>query len=472
MSSKLFCVDFEIVFGSILCMVWLFFTFYFLCEMLFSAINLGCSKNLVDTQYLLGKVLSNNSNKNQLVYCPDPYDDEVSLVFLNTCGFIKSGRDEMLEVAHNLLNHNKKVCIVWCGLQYFENVDKDSSDDEHNNWNVLLQDPNIQLLSRNDFDKVSLEELLLWYSSKRFDDFSFPKVSRAYTNMSQGFEYVKIAEWCMNNCSFCIIPQIRWSQKSQSIEDVLWEVRDLISQWIKEIILISQDTTRYGVDRYGQAKLLDLLQEIDWLEGDFVYRLLYLYPDIMTFWWFDKFKKLKKFVPYFDLPLQHINSDLLQKMWRFSDTKKIKDFLKYIRENFDESYIRTNFIVWFPWETQVHVDELAQFIQEWWFDTIALFEYHDEKLARSSALSHKVSDSLISERFAYLKGVVDTVSTVQKVQTSIWYIMWFKDDVIIVRPWLHAPEIDGYVDIPLAQIIENMSGWDELQLGDLVRYRL
>lgn len=460
---------------------------------LFSAINLWCTKNLVDTQYLLGKILSNDTKKQELVYCPDPYASDVEIVFLNTCGFIKSGRDEMFEVAEKLLDAKKRVCIVGCGLQYFEKLvedvvednenDKNDKNDENMHRKMLLKNSNIQVLSRNDFDRVSVEELITWYNSKQFDNFSFPKVPRVYTNIAQWFEYVKIAEWCMNTCSFCVIPQIRWTQKSQSIEAILLEVKDLVAQWVKEIILISQDTIRYGIDRYRQAKLLDLLRTIDQLEWDFVYRLLYLYPDIMTIWRFDELKKLEKFVPYFDLPLQHINSDLLKKMWRFSDVNKIKEFLKYIRESFDESYIRTNFIVWFPWETQEHISELEQFIKEWWFDNIALFEYHDEPLAASSKLSNKIEDSLISERFEKLKIVVDSVKNRNAIiaennnydnknNAIIWYIMDFENSSIVVRPWLHAPEIDAYDIINLDQIKENISWGEELQLWDLIRYTL
>jgi hypothetical protein len=208
----------------------------------------------------------------------------------------------------------------------------------------------------------------------------------------------------------------------------------------------------------------------------------------------EKLKKLKKFIPYFDIPLQHINPEILKRMWRFYDKNHILNLLDFIDKNFKERFIRTNIIVWFPWETEKEFDELCEFLKNYHFDNVALFEYHDEPLAESSKLDHKVDESEIHRRFEILKWIVSNESfrTEGEKSTSnnnrflsrstpskwpdnwnVWYIMWFEWDeenpTIIVRPWLHAPEIDEYDQIKLKNITwifddnENLDIWSKIQ---------
>ena len=177
------------------------------------------------------------------------------------------------------------------------------------------------------------------------DQFQWPQNSRAYTNIDLGFEYLKIAEGCNNSCAFCIIHKIRGKQVSLSIEELVKESKNLIAQGVKELILIAQDSTRYGIDRYGKAQLFELLEAIDQIEGDFRYRVLYLYPDILTKKHLERLTKLKKFIPYFDLPLQHASPKILKLMGRFYNHEMTLQLLDFIKSNFKEYYIRTNFII-------------------------------------------------------------------------------------------------------------------------------
>jgi len=381
--------------------------------LIFSSINLGCSKNLVDTQFLLWKFFTSvDFEQEKLQYCADPFVDEVEIVFLNTCGFISSGRQEMFDTIMALLNADKRICIWWCAMQYFQKLLAQFTEknppgqwwlddylfDEWTLWHKILKNDKVSVLSWEDCKKISASELIAWYSSKTFEDFIHMDTPRLYTNIHQWFEYLKIAEWCSNQCTFCIIPQIRGKQKSLSIDNILWEAKNMIWQWVKEIILIAQDTTRYGIDSHGKPALLELLQKLNKLEWDFVFRLLYLYPDVLTFKLIDELVLMEKFIPYFDIPLQHIHPKLLQSMWRFADVDKIKKFLGYIREKFDSVYVRTNFIVWFPGETDEMVEELNDFIAEDTFDNIAFFEYHDEPLAPSSKFgSHFLKREILRE---------------------------------------------------------------------------
>lgn len=239
--------------------------------MFFSFINLGCTKNLVDTQFLLGRILEHWSD--QFFYDVDPFSEEVELVFLNTCGFISSGRNEMFQTIKKLLRKKKKVCLLGCAVAYFENL-ADSlqlTDQETEEWANLKNHPDLFFLSRGDFAKF--EPSFLFNSEQKSlqkpsqeSMFQRPENARAYTNLDLGFEYLKIAEGCNNQCSFCIIPKIRGKQTSLPIEMIVEEVKNLIASGVKELILIAQDSTRYGVDLYGKSQLFELLEAIDLLE--------------------------------------------------------------------------------------------------------------------------------------------------------------------------------------------------------------
>ncbi len=447
----------------------------------FSLINLWCTKNLVDSQYVIWKLLSyNEANlKEEINYIAEPYSDEVEYVFLNTCGFLSSGRAEMMEVLQKLLAKWKKVYILWCALQYFKWLKDDSEEykKEVEEFNKFLQENSgkVFLISWDDVDNISVEKLKKWYISKEFGDFIFPDSPRAYTDISYGYEYLKIAEWCDNHCSFCIIPKIRWKQKSLPMETVMEQTKNMIASWVKEIIIISQDTTRYGTDLYWESKLFELLEQIDKLEWDFVFRLLYLYPDVISLKHLEKLKKLDKFLPYFDIPLQHISSSVLKKMWRFYDTKYIYEFLDFIQNNFENPFIRTNIIAWFPWETNEDFMELVEFLEENYFDNIWLFQYHDEPLAASSKLPNKVDDKTLEYRFKFISNLVDNMlekkNKKRKKQEQVWYVQDYDNEKLTVRPYMHCPEIDEVDEIKYEDITWVFNDTWEIDLWELVKYK-
>jgi len=435
----------------------------------------------VDTQFLLWNIfgLANNNPNYEINYSTDPYAQDVEYVFLNTCGFISSGRYEMFETIESLLIENKTIYLLWCGLYYFANLDKAKIDEEEKKiWKNILEHTNIHLISWDDWNDISIENLIKWYDSKLFGDSPIYKGVRAYTNAEYKFEYLKIAEWCNNSCSFCIIPKIRGKQKSLPIEEVLQEVKNMIDSGIEEIILIAQDTNRYGIDLYGKSMLFELLEEIEKIEWDFMYRILYLYPDILTLNQLEKLKSFKRFIPYFDIPLQHISSNILKNMWRFYDQKHIYKLLEFIDKNFETKFVRTNIIVWFPWETEENFDELCEFVKWYNFDNVALFEYHDEPLADSSKLENKVDDKIIRQRFKKIKKILDVRNGRDRSlhnKHTLGYIMWFKwteeNPTIIIRPWLHAPEIDSYDEINLDQVEWAYWESEELDIGSKILYK-
>ena len=470
----------------------------------FSLINLWCTKNLVDSQYFLGRLfdMSLKTPEIQLNYFTDPFDTKAEIVFLNTCGFISSWRDEADATMKKLLKAGKMVYLMWCAVQYYKKLisitpplipphgmeREMKNHPSHTEWRGAGGEvTKIHYLSRWDLNTVSLQQILTWYDSKSYGEFEFATSPRVYTNLEQKFEYLKIAEWCDNHCTFCIIPAIRWKQQSRTIPDIVKEAENMIQNGIKEIILIAQDTTRYGFDRYGKSALLTLLKRLDKIPWDFTYRLLYLYPDIVTLNQIKELKKLKKFIPYFDIPLQHISSSVLKRMGRFGDEKYITKFLDQIKEIFPIRFLRTNLIIGFPGETEQDFEKLLKFVDETKFDNIALFEYHDEPMATSSKLANKLDDAEIRARFTKIRQLVNKQllarEQARKWKQETWYIMeiWkdpgipragWKIEKLTVRSRLHCPEIDEYDEISLKQVIWTFEKSNELAIGDKIIYMI
>ena len=437
----------------------------------FSLINLWCTKNLVDSQYFLGRLfdMSIKTPEYQLNYFTDPFDIKTDIVFINTCWFISSGRDEADVTVRKLLKSKKTIYLLGCAVQYYKKLTQEE-------W-IL----NVHYLSRGDLNTVNLKNIMQGYDSKIFGDFEFSNWPRVYTNREQKFEYLKIAEWCDNHCTFCIIPQIRGKQQSLPIEKIIIEAKNMIASWIQEIILIAQDTTRYGTDLYKEPRLLALLKKLDALPWDFTYRLLYLYPDIVTLNQVKALKKLKKFIPYFDIPLQHISSPVLKKMGRFYDESYIIKFLDQIKKTFPIRFIRTNLIIGFPGEKEQDFQKLLKFVDEAKFDNIALFEYHDEELAASSKLANKVDYPTIRARFTKIRQLVNRQlldgEQARKGKEETWYIMEIEQlkgkissPLLVVRPILHCPEIDSYDEISLKQVIGTFEKKEQLEIGDKILY--
>lgn len=444
----------------------------------FSAINLGCNKNLVDTEFAIWEILKNQNE--EINFFENPEDDEVEYVLINTCGFLSSSRDEAEETIAYYDSLWKKVIIMWC----YTSVKDDNFIKNLKNLHSIIDYTELPKIEKiREISKDKLKSISLKFKDKELDKYlknigwnqiekkafiwKWDEV-RAYLNAEFSYEFLKISEWCDNNCSFCIIPKIRWRQNSRIIEDILNEVKIMINSWIKEIEIISQDTTRYGTDLYWEAKLLDLLEKIDKIDWDFKFRLFYMYPDTMTLSGLQRLKNMKKMLPYFDIPFQHISPNILKKMWRFYDDNHIFKMLDYIKSEFPWVFIHTNFIVWFPGETEEDFEMLLNFAKKYSFDSVSVFGYHDEEMAASSKLWEKVNDKTINERLKKLKKVLNEIyDEKQKIRIwkkEIWFIHEIKKDKIIIRPEIKAPEIDDYDKVWIKDIIfGNIDLWEKVE---------
>lgn len=183
----------------------------------------------------------------------------------------------------------------------------------------------------------------------------------------------------------------------------------MLAQGIREIQILSQDTTRYGTDLYGEARLIEMLEAIDAITGDFTYRVYYLYPDILTLDHLAKLKNLKKFLPYFDIPFQHASENILKLMGRHYDRAHIDSFIEYIRAHFPNSFIRTAFIIGFPGETDADFETLIDFVKKYRFESVGIFQYHDEPLAASSKLPNKVDDGVAKNRINIISPLLVSI---------------------------------------------------------------
>jgi len=441
----------------------------------FSAINLWCNKNLVDTEFVIWKILSENKN-NEIQFFSDPLDKKVEFIIINTCWFLSSSREEAEETIKYYDELWKKIIITWC---YIPVRDDKFLLGLKNLYQVLSMDEEIE----NNIKKTLKEKVENFKNSKinsyfhKIDKTNLNKKAfiwnwdspRLPFNLNYGYEYVKISEWCDNRCSFCIIPQIRWNQKSRIIEDIVKEIENLVNLWAKEIEIISQDTTRYWIDLYKKPSLFTLLEEIEKINLDFKFRLFYMYPDILTLDNLKKLKNFKKFIPYFDLPFQHINPKILKRMWRFYDDKHIISVLDFIKNNFENAFIHTNFIVGFPWEHENEFDDLLNFAKKYEFDSISMFWYHDEPLAASSKLDEKNDDKTIEKRVKKLAKALEKIykkkEENRKWKEFIGYIYDFDHKYAHIRRELTAPELDDLDVIP----IKNIKSW-VVWIWDKVNY--
>ncbi len=446
---------------------------------------------MVDLEFAMGEILK-LQEKYDVEFYENPEDADY--VIVNTCGFLSSSRAESENTVSYFDKLGKKIIVMGCYIPVandnffarlknlhamvpfinYSNVEElvtgKKSDAPKKlalslaglkKAKEMIQWPDKEEQLEEYLKKIDKEQAFIWKGSE----------TRAYFNAAYGYEFLKIAEGCDNNCSFCIIPTIRGRQTSRPIESILEEVKTMLQSGVKEIQILSQDTTRYGTDIYKKAMLFELLEQIDALEGDFKVKVYYLYPDVVTLTHLKRLKNLKRFLPYFDIPLQHISPNVLKRMGRFYDDTHILSLLDFIRKEFSDSFIHTNFIVGFPGETEADFEMLLEFVKKYRFESISFFEYHDEPLAASSKLDGKVPHKIALARLEKLKKVVNTIYDEKieerKGRELTGYVMNIEGNKITVRWEMQAPEIDEYDVITKKSILEG-----EIDLGEKVTYIL
>ncbi len=333
-----------------------------------SLVSLGCSKNLVDAEEMLG-ILEEEG------YEIVADEEDADIMIVNTCAFIDSAKQESIDC---ILEHakykendkNKLLIVTGCMSQRY----KDELKAELPEVDIVV--------GTNEYNKIA-EFLKTWEKSETSvhcsDEYIENTNLKRVVTTPNYMAYLKIAEGCDNHCTYCVIPSIRGKYRSRSMEDIVAEAQRLVNDGAKELVVIAQDTTRYGKDLYGEYMLPKLLEKLCGIDGLHWIRLHYLYPELLTDELIAVIKKYDKICNYFDIPIQHCNDKILKLMGRRTTKAEISALLEKIRREIPDSVIRTSLIVGFPTETEEQFEELREFVTEAEFDRLGAFAYSQEE---------------------------------------------------------------------------------------------
>lgn len=400
-------------------------------------VSLGCSKNLVDTEMMIGIF---KEHEFSIVNNPQ----EADIILINTCGFIESAKQEAINTILEMAEYKKKNCkyIIATGClvqRYKEELEK-----------AL---PEVDLFINCDsYDEFWKEVKKVIKNEKENKKYNLDYENRVITTGDK-MAYLKIAEGCSNRCTYCAIPQIRGPFVSRKMEDVLKEARELAKKGIKELIVIAQDTTKYGIDIYGESKLAKLLEELCKIEGIEWIRFLYAYPETITDELIQVVKNNDKICKYFDIPIQHISDKVLKRMNRKSDSKSIKELIQKIRNQIPEVILRTTVIVGFPGETDEDFNELYNFIEQAGFDKLGAFTYSKEDGTPASRLKEQIHPMTKKSRYNKIMRIQQEISRknleakIGQEYKVLLESVAFDGKYYIGRSYMDVPDMDGVVFI-------------------------
>ena len=392
-------------------------------------ISLGCSKNLVDTEMCIGVFKEHGY---EIVNKPE----EAQILVVNTCGFIESAKEEAINTILEMAQYKKTgkckfLIAMGCLVQrYKKELEKAI--------------PEVDLfLSLDEYD--NLWEKITGLVEKQEQNAILDYEKRVITT-GDTTAYLKIAEGCSNNCTYCAIPMIRGPFVSRKMEDILQEAEKLVQKGIKEIIVIAQDTTKYGVDLYGTSKLADLLEALSKMDFHWI-RFLYAYPESITDELIQVVKNNPKIVPYFDIPIQHISNKVLKRMNRKTTGEDIKNIIKHIREEVPNAILRTSLIVGFPGEDEEDFKKLYDFVIDAKFDKLGVFSYSKEEGTPASRLKEQVHWKTKMARRDKIMSLQQEVSK-SKLEEKIGntyeaLIVEVKKNGAIARTYMDVPDMDG-----------------------------
>ncbi len=346
----------------------------------FYMVSLGCPKNRVDSEIMLGDLVKNGY---ELAETPE----EADTLIVNTCGFLDSAKEESIATIMELAqykegNPNKKLVVSGCLTQRYSQELEEGLDEADYLVGVGTFQNISEILDKQERTIVNNSHYLQTALTPRINSLPF------YT------AYLKIAEGCSNNCSFCIIPKIRGKQTSRKIEDIIKEANILVNNGVKEINLVAQELTAYGKDIYSKPMLYELLKELVKIEDLKWIRLFYNYPAGFSDEIIELMANNEKIVNYIDLPLQHISNNMLKKMFRAGRGNLIRDLIKKIRKRLPKAHLRASFIVGFPGETEEDFNELYEFIKEVRFEHLGVFEYSPEEGTEAAIMPNQIPDDV------------------------------------------------------------------------------
>ena len=424
-------------------------------------ISLGCTKNLIDTEMTIGLF-----REHQYTIVNDT--NEAEIIVINTCGFIESAKQEAINTILEMAEYKTKgtckyLIVMGCLVErYIKELRRTL--------------PEVDLfIPIKDYDK-------LW---EKIDTLIDPKKLNLHTTQLDYMNrvittgkitaYLKIAEGCSNRCTYCAIPYIRGKYVSRPFEEILEEAKNLANKGYKEIIVIAQDTTKYGIDLYGKPKLAELLEEISKIEGIKWIRFLYAYPESITDELIETVKNNEKICKYFDIPIQHISDSVLKRMNRKTTGEDIKQIILKIKKEIPEAILRTTLIVGFPGETEEDFQKLIKFIGEAYFDKLGAFKYSKEEGTPAAKLPNQIHYKTKIKRYNKIMELAQKISK-QKLQEKIGqeYEMLIETETFdkryyVGRTYMDIPEEDGLVFIPKNNI---QNTWIRIKITNVKNYDL
>ena len=427
-------------------------------------ISLGCAKNLIDSEIMLGHL-----QEQGMTLIPDP--ELADALIINTCSFIDVAKDESVSTIIEAVNarqedparEKQKIIVAGCLSQRFQKdlpgllpeVDAFIGLDQITNVADIVR----ETLNRDHAKEGSLDTVTK--KSRYIPDYTTPRFRLTPKYMA----YLKIAEGCNHTCAFCIIPKIRGQHRSRTQDSIVKEAKGLIAQGVKEINLISQDTTYFGMDKWqglgnrpnptsgvdstkGES-LASLLRALNELEGDFWIRLLYTHPAHWSDELIETIAQCPKVARYVDIPLQHISNHMLKKMNRKTDGRYIRELLERMRQGIPDLAIRTTFITGFPGETQEDHEELLEFIKSFQFERCGIFQYSKEEGTRAFQMQDHIHHATRKKRHRELSAAIDEVAqAVNERQLDKLKRVLVEEEGIARSMW-DAPDIDGRIFVPI-----------------------
>ena len=393
-------------------------------------VSLGCSKNLVDTEMMIGLFKKNNF---EIVNNPK----EAEIIVINTCGFIESAKEEAINTILEMAEYKKENCkyliVTGCLVERYKE-------------DLIKSLPEVDLFVKfSEYNSLWEQiENVINHNNQKDEKLDFlNRVISTGTN----YAYIRIAEGCNNFCTFCAIPYIRGRFTSRKIEDILEEAKMLAEKGYKELIIIAQDTTKYGTDIYGKPRLAELLHEISKIDGIEWIRFLYAYPETITDELIEEVKNNDKICKYFDIPMQHISDRILKKMNRKSTGESIKKLITKLREEIPEVVIRSTLMVGFPGETEEDFDELYEFVKWAKLDKLGCFTYSKEEGTAAFNMENQVHPMTKKKRYNKIMALQQKISEENMKKHIGKTLKVLVEENGVGRTYMDVPDIDGVIYI-------------------------
>ena len=402
-------------------------------------VSLGCSKNLIDTEMAIGLFKRNNFEIVNDV-------EKAEIIIINTCGFIESAKQEAINTILEMAEYKEKgtckyLVVMGCLVQRYKKE-------------LQKALPEVDLfIEINDYGSYWDKILELLDEEEKPDTINNLCYMDRVISTGNKTAYLKIAEGCSNRCTYCAIPYIRGPYVSRPMEEVLEEAKKLATAGIKELIVIAQDTTRYGEDLYGESKLSDLLNELCKIDGFEWIRFLYAYPESITDELIQTVKNNPKICNYFDIPIQHISDSVLKRMNRRTTGKQIEELINKIKKQIPDVILRTSLIVGFPGETEEDFNKLYEFVKKGYFDKLGVFTYSKEDGTPAARLKEQIHPATKKKRYNLIMSTAKNISA-EKLKSYIGkeYKVLVEDTTFdykfcVGRSYMDIPDTDGMVII-------------------------